>query len=112
MRKLIFLFTIISGILIIASNGWTFRCGLALVSTGDSESKVLVTCGEPTSKKQQCEYRNSETGICVQEKDIWTYNCGEGNFFYELTFNEKDILIQEKTTGRGIGNSQCNGNMK
>ncbi|KUG21911.1 hypothetical protein ASZ90_008312 [hydrocarbon metagenome] len=110
MRNLFFLFAIILGIFIIAGNGWTFRCGLGLVSTGDSESQVLVTCGEPASKKQKCESRHPETGICIKEIDIWTYNCGEGDFFYELTFNEKDILIQEKATSRGKGNSHCKGN--
>jgi hypothetical protein len=110
MRKLIFLFVIIVGIFVIASKGWTFRCGIGLVTTGDSENKVLVTCGEPTFKKQKCEIRHPETGICIQEIDIWTYNCGDGDFFYELTFNEKDIMIQEKTTVRGKGISQCKGN--
>ena len=89
MRKLIFLCVLILGIFIIAGKGWTFRCGSGLVTTGDSETKVLVTCGEPTSKKQKCEQRHPETGICSQEIDIWTYNCGDGDFFMNLPLMKK-----------------------
>ena len=110
MRKLIFLFVIIVGIFVIASSGLAFRCGINLVTKGDRKTKVIMTCGEPTSKKEKCGLHHPETGICVDVWEVWTYNCGETDFFYELIFDENDILISDNSIGRGIGKSQCKGN--
>jgi hypothetical protein len=109
MRNLIFLFVIILGISIIASNGWTFYCGTHLITRGDRKANVLLKCGEPTSKKQKCDKHHPETGVCIEKWEVWTYNCGDVDFFYQLTFDEDDTLIGISDRGRGKGKSQCKG---
>ena len=76
---------------------WAFRCGSGLVTTGDTKTQVLVTCGKPTSKEK-----------LGKRMHIWHYNCGDGDFIYALTF-ENNILKNETTEGRGKGKSNCRG---
>ena len=93
---------------------WAFRCGSGMVSSGDSKTQVLVTCGKPTSKEKSCENRqytatnNRNSRKCGKKLEIWYYNCGEGDFIYALTF-ENNILTDENTGGRGKGKSNCGG---
>jgi len=44
-------------------NAFPFRCGSGLVSTGDTKTQVLVTCGKPTSKESTCEGRKTTSTI-------------------------------------------------
>ena len=79
------------------ANCWAFRCGSGIVSSGDTKTQVLVTCGKPTSKEK-----------LSKKVHIWHYNCGNGDFIYALTF-ENNILKNETTEGRGKGKSKCRG---
>jgi hypothetical protein len=99
---------------------WAFRCGSGLVSSGDTKTQVLITCGKPTSKEKSCENRQQYTTTdkygnirksrkCGKKLEIWRYNCGDMDFIYALTF-ENDILKKETTEGRGKGRSDCRGN--
>ena len=108
----IFLFT--------CSNSWAFRCGSGLVSTGDTKTQVMVTCGKPSSKETSCANRVMETTTdkngnikkrkkkCANKEEIWHYNCGNDDYIYALTF-ENGKLTNEETEGRGKGKSNCRG---
>jgi hypothetical protein len=98
---------------------WAFRCGSGLVTTGDTKTQVLATCGKPASKEKSCEniqkytttdeYGKVKKGRkCAKKVEVWHYNCGEGDFIYALTF-KNGILIKETTEGRGKGKSDCRG---
>lgn len=91
------------------SNAFAFRCGNGLVTTGDSKTKVLVTCGKPTSKEFKCkdQWTNKKTK-CAEKIEVWYYNCGDNDFIYALSF-ENNTLTSENTEGRGNGKSDCRG---
>ena len=98
-----------------SGNALAFRCGDGLVGTGDTKTKVQMTCGLPGSKENTCKdnwlnaTRTTKTKKKKCEKvEIWYYNCGENDFVYALKF-EDNILTDEKTQGRGKGRSECNG---
>jgi hypothetical protein len=108
---ILFLFT--------GNNSWAFRCGSGMVSTGDTKTQVMVTCGKPTSKETSCANRRTETYIdkngktkknkkCGNKVEIWHYNCGNDDYIYALTF-ENGKLTNEETEGRGKGKSNCRG---
>lgn len=115
---ILFVFTLIISLLS-SSNSWAFRCGSGLVSTGDSKTKVQITCGQPTTKESACENRQEYTAAdksgkikkykkCGKKVEVWRYNCGENDFIYKLSF-ENGILKKEDTEGRGAGKSDCQG---
>ncbi|MCX7817136.1 MAG: DUF2845 domain-containing protein [Syntrophales bacterium] len=95
-----------------------FRCGSGLVNIGDSKSKVIIECGPPTYKEKvgvtdKTYYSGDPAkrhGKTRKSKTVeqWTYNCGESDFIYLLTF-EGGKLVKEETVGRGKGKSQCLG---
>lgn len=100
-------------------NGFAFRCGSGLVTTGDKKVQVTVTCGEPTSKEKVCEdpqstiRRNKDGKIikskkCANKVDVWYYNCGDNDYIYALTF-DGNKLVKESTEGKGSGKSDCLG---
>lgn len=60
----------------LANSASTMSCGSNFVSVGDSEDKVLTTCGEPA----------------FREAGRWTYSDIQGSFVYELTFGNGNIL--------------------
>jgi len=102
-----------------AADCWAFRCGSGLVSSGDTKTQVLVTCGKPTSKEKSCENRQEYTTTdkygkirkfrkCGKKVEIWRYNCGDLDFIYALTFKD-GILTKDTTEGRGKGKSGCRG---
>lgn len=118
-KHLMILSLVFTFLFLTAIHGWAFRCGTGLVSTGDSKTKVQLTCGNPTSKEKACENSQeyttrSKTGKIKQTKkcgkklDVWYYNCGDNDFIYKLTF-ENGILKKEDTEGRGHGKSDCQG---
>lgn len=102
-----------------SSNGFAFRCGSGLVTSGDTKMQVSITCGKPTSKEKTCEGRPTTARVdkdgkvikskkCANKVDIWYYNCGDHDYIYALTF-ENGILKKESTEGQGKGKSDCRG---
>jgi len=92
-----------------ASQALAFRCGLGLVTTGDTKNQVLMTCGKPSSKEKKCiENWADKKKKCDKKVEVWYYNCGESDFIYALIF-ENNILTSENTEGRGKGKSECQG---
>lgn len=100
-------------------DGFAFRCGSDLVTSGDTKMQVSTTCGKPTSKETTCEGRHFTTGIdkngkvkkskkCENKVEIWYYNCGDSDYIYALTF-ENGVLKKESTEGKGKGKSACLG---
>lgn len=111
--------TILVAVLCFCSESFAFRCGSGLVTTGDSKTEVLLTCGKPSSKESSCEGRQTSTTInkngtsskhkkCSKKVETWHYNCGENDYIYALTF-ENGKMTDETTEGRGRGKSDCNG---
>lgn len=103
----------------LAVDGFAFRCGNGLVSSGDTKMQVIITCGKPTSKEKSCDDRQTSTRTdrdgmkkkstkCSQKADIWYYNCGDNDYIYALIF-ENGILKRESTEGKGKGKSDCLG---
>ncbi|HOC58915.1 MAG TPA: DUF2845 domain-containing protein [Smithellaceae bacterium] len=99
--------------------GYAFRCGSGLVTTGDKKINVSVACGIPTSKEKICpniqttvnkdkQGRISKSKKCAKKAEVWYYNCGENDYIYALTF-EDGRLVKESTEGRGSGKSDCLG---
>jgi hypothetical protein len=94
-----------------------FRCGDEIVSVGDAKSRVQIVCGNPTFKERTgakgVYAADPETGRrrakSSRKVEQWTYNCGEGDFIYVLTF-EGGRMVREDTKGRGRGKSGCRGN--
>ncbi len=92
-----------------------FRCGIRLVSVGDSKATVLATCGKPTLKEKTCKETSTSSSSskskkkkCGEKVEVWYYNCGDSDFIYALTF-EGNTLTGENTEGRGKGKSACTG---
>jgi len=119
MKSLEIAFIIFSFLFLCTSNALAFRCGSGLVSSGDTKTQVLVTCGKPTTRESTCEGRQTATTIdnngtikkrqkCSRKMDVWHYNCGENDYIYALTF-ENGKLTNETTEGRGRGKSDCTG---
>ena len=113
-RKVIILISILV-LCLTAGEGLAFRCGIKLVSAGDSKATVLATCGQPTSKEKSCKEdwtRSSSTKTkkkkCSEKVEVWYYNCGDNDFIYALTF-EDGVLKKEDTEGKGSGKSDCLG---
>lgn len=106
-------------LLFFATECFAFRCGSGLVSSGDTKTSVMVTCGKPTSKETSCANRRASTTTdkngkikktkkCDKKVEMWHYNCGDNDFIYALTF-ENGKLTSETTEGRGKGKSACRG---
>ena len=113
----IILFASISFLSFSIGNALAFRCGSGLVSEGDTKTRVLVTCGKPTTKENSCENNQQYTTLskhgkvkkhkkCGKKLEVWHYNCGDNDFIYKLTF-ENGKLADENTEGRGRGKSDC-----
>lgn len=62
----------------------SIRCKSALVQLGDSKLDVLNRCGDPDTK----------------DEEAWTYNLGQGDFVYLLTFKTNRLASIEQK-GRG-----------
>jgi hypothetical protein len=126
-RVMISMVFFVSSIIAGSSDCHAFRCGDGLVSVGDSKAKVIMECGKPTSKgkvrakkgkysrvtkKEKNEKGDSKRTYLAKEKkksmEKWSYNCGENDFIYILTF-EGNTLKSEESGGYGKGKSDCNG---
>lgn len=119
MKTLQIVLTVLIAFFLFISDGFAFRCGNGLVTSGDTKVQVTVTCGNPTSKETVCEENLTTTDIdkqgkikksrkCANKVQVWYYNCGESDYIYALTF-EDNKLIKENTIGRGQGKSDCLG---
>jgi Protein of unknown function (DUF2845). len=108
-------------LLFFAVECFAFRCGDGLVSSGDTKTQVMITCGKPTSKETSCANRQVSTITdkngkikkvkgkkCSNKVVVWHYNCGSDDYIYALTF-ENGKLTSEATEGRGKGKSHCRG---
>ncbi|MCX7635972.1 MAG: DUF2845 domain-containing protein, partial [Syntrophales bacterium] len=83
-------------VMVLVVPGYPFRCGSNIVSIGDAKAKVLLECGPPTFKervgvKEETyggEARGKKHAKKKKAKNVeqWTYNCGESDFIYILTF--------------------------
>lgn len=115
--KRLFLMTLLalfSSAIFFSGESTAFRCGNGLVSTGDTKSKVRMSCGNPTSIETKC--KNKVTTVksgktktkCTEKMEVWYYNCGDNDFIYALTF-EGNILSSENPERRGSGKSDCQG---
>jgi len=106
-------------------DGHAFRCGDEIISTGDSKAKVLTRCGQPALKEKTGMKKAKRTkaerqaaqdkrdayrqeGSTARNLEKWTYNCGDGDFLYVLTF-EGGKVSRVDTDGRGKGRSECRG---
>ena len=120
MKKCIDLFmtitlSLICVVSLLCSEAFAFRCGNGLVSIGDTKARVIMECGKPTYKERvgaksqyavdQGQSRGRKSSRSVEQ---WSYNCGEGDFIYVLTF-EGGRLVKEDTNGHGKGKSDCRG---
>ena len=109
------IFSLISLIFLSCTDVFAFRCGNGVVGIGDTKSRVAIECGKPTYKEKvgaKSNYYNdpgqSKGRKSSRSVDVWSYNCGEGDFIYVLTF-EGGKLVKEDTNGRGRGKSDCRG---
>jgi hypothetical protein len=99
----------------LCTDAFAFRCGNGIVGVGDTKSRVVIECGKPTYK-ERVGTKSNYSGDQTQSKgrkssrsvEVWSYNCGEGDFIYVLTF-EGGKLVKEDTNGRGRGKSDCRG---
>lgn len=108
-------FSLLTAILLLpCPEVFAFRCGEGIVSVGDTKSRVLIECGKPTyrdrvgSKDTSSGDRSGKRKRSSKTVEQWSYNCGEGDFIYVLTF-EGGKLTKEETNGRGRGKSRCQG---
>ncbi len=103
------------GCMLFPGTASALRCGQGLVMVGDVKAKVLAECGEPqyreTVGERESARRKGEGAWKKTTKKVeeWTYNCGEGDFIYVLTF-EGGKLVKEEPVARGKGKSRCQGN--
>ena len=79
-----------------------FRCGVHLVSAGDSEASVRDWCGPPTTAERtnlSRMFRGVRTSGTVDE---WTYDRGPTQFVRILTFDAPtDRLLSIRTGNYG-----------
>jgi hypothetical protein len=88
------------------------RCGVKLVSEGDTRSEVAVTCGEPTEiVKLKSVFRRpviwTRNGPYFVGEDLieipveaWIYNLGPNKLMRRLRF-EDGVLAEIETLGYG-----------
>ncbi|MEI7591385.1 MAG: DUF2845 domain-containing protein [Deltaproteobacteria bacterium] len=115
MKKLFFAMLLSVLSLTFVSTAYAFRCGDRIVSIGESRSKVLIMCGEPTTKekgssknKKKAKQNNKDGNAEDSGIEKWYYNCGANDFIYVLTFRSGK-LAKETTEGYGTGKASCYG---
>jgi hypothetical protein len=95
-----------------ATNSLAFRCGDQIVNEGDTKSVVRFKCGPPddaegrdytTSRRND---QNFDRGKTYLYNENWYYNCGSGDWIYQLIF-DGDRLFEIKSVERGFGTSKC-----
>lgn len=88
-----------------------FRCGHRLVTDGDTASKVVALCGEPTELRRSAILRRPVVWIrghpyhlsddlVEVPVEIWIYNLGPQKLMRELRF-EDGVLVEVRTLGHG-----------
>ncbi|MDD5168203.1 MAG: DUF2845 domain-containing protein [Syntrophales bacterium] len=112
MNRCLMMVFVMGGVLFLSSGAYAFNCGKGIVSIGDAKSRVMIECGKPTYKERvgandvysaDASRRRTRSSKKVEQ---WTYNCGEGDYIYVLTF-EGGKLVKEETNGFGKGKSRC-----
>ena len=89
--------------LFLPSDGQTFRCKTNnIITSGDTTKEVIEKCGEPEKKEWSNETINSQ----IRYVEKWFYNCGEGDFQYELIIINSKIF-KENPFKRGNGENKC-----
>jgi hypothetical protein len=95
-----------------ATNCLAFRCGDKIVSEGDTKSVVRFKCGPPDDAEERS-YTSSrrndryfDRGETYRYNENWYYNCGAGDWIYQLFF-DGDRLFEIKSVERGFGNKTC-----
>jgi len=99
------IFIILFIILFSCAPAYTFYCQSEPIGRWDSKEKVLKHCGKPLSTGHKTITHEGKR-IYVE---TWTYNCGESDFIYEVSFYD-NAVIKEEPNGRGSGSSQCKPN--
>lgn len=102
-----------AALLLLAADGASaedsMRCGSALVTTGDTDTEVLLRCGEPLVrdvvgvKAVSVKRRNvlRQTEVTTEEKvEKWTYRPGGGKFMRVLTFQGGVLVSVEQMDER------------
>ena len=95
-----------------ADQAYAFRCGTKLVTEGDTRSKVVATCGEPTEiesrraiLRRPIEWIDGRLytvgeGLVEIPVDVWIYNLGPRKLMRRLRF-EDGRLVSIETLGYG-----------
>ena len=102
MRSVLFLNLIICFLFVAVNNAYAFRCGTEPIGLWDRSDKVLKYCGMPFKKSSKRVYYKNQHVYA----ETWFYNCGEGDFIYEVAIYD-GIVVSEGPTERGSGPSQC-----
>jgi len=106
-------------------DAYAFRCGDEIINTGDSKARVISRCGKPMLQEKvgakkarrikgekrtdtDSRYAYKQEMKTTRSVEKWTYNCGDGDFLYVLTF-EGGTVASMDTDGRGKGKSECLG---
>lgn len=85
-----------------AEGASSFRCGLDLVSIGESKAAAAQKCGVPVAKDSFCKPASAgaaapggrrivRNGAC-ETVDEWTYNPGYGQFMTTLRFESGKLV--------------------
>ena len=95
-----------------ASPAFAFRCGTHLITEGDTRSKVIAYCGEPTEVESRSAILrrplvwiggrpyNVGEGYVEVPVDVWVYNLGPSKLMQRLRF-EDGKLTDIETLGYG-----------
>lgn len=85
-----------------AEGASTFRCGLDLLSLGESKAAAVQKCGRPVAKDSFCNPTLGSTGTAPRRRiapnstcetvDEWTYNPGYGQFMTTLRFESGRLV--------------------
>ncbi len=85
-----------------AEGASTFRCGLDLLSLGESKAAAAQKCGVPVAKDSFCKpgpsgadgtsRRRVAPNSACETVDEWTYNQGYGQFMTTLRFESGRLV--------------------
>jgi hypothetical protein len=95
-----------------ASPAYAFRCGSHLITEGDTRSKVIAYCGDPTEiQNTSAILRRPVTwingrpytvgdGFIEIPVDVWVYNLGPGKLMRRIRFEDGRVVAID-TLGYG-----------
>lgn len=93
------------------SHAFSFRCGVEIVSVGDTQSEVIEKCGKPDwveskygpvppETRRQAIPPETRMELQIVEADRWYYNLGPNQFIRILVFNQ-GVLVNIEAGGYG-----------